>query len=184
MKMAGWIDQAPGGYPRFNEQSPGRIDWAGIRLGWNSVPIDLWRKAECSEGAIQMTESAVRLTRVLAIDDSPEFLSSLQSFFATIPDFYLVGTAQSGSEALALVQKLQPDLVLMDLQMPGMNGLETTLEIRRHFPGLAVVIVTAHELPGLRQACHENGACDFVKKSRLYQDLPDVLAEFLISRAD
>jgi DNA-binding NarL/FixJ family response regulator len=120
---------------------------------------------------------------VLAIDDSPEFLSSLQSFFETIPDFCLVGTGQSGSEALALVQKLQPDLVLMDLQMAGMNGLETTSEIQRHLPGLAVVIVTAHEMPGLRQLCHENGACDLVKKSRLYQDLPDVLAKFLISRA-
>jgi len=131
-----------------------------------------------------MTESAVRLTRVLAIDDSPEFLSSLQSFFETTPDFYLVGTARSGPEALTLAQELRPDLVLMDLQMPGMNGLEATSKIRRSFPEITVVIVTAHEMPGLRQVCHENGACDFVKKSRLYQDLPDVLAEFLISRAD
>jgi DNA-binding NarL/FixJ family response regulator len=130
-----------------------------------------------------MAQSAVKHTRVLAIDDSPEFLSSLQSFFETIPDFCLVGTARSGSEALARVQELQPDLVLMDLQMAGMNGLETTSEIRRHFPGLAVVIVTAHEMPGLRQVCHDNGARDFVKKSRLYQDLPDVLAKFLSSRA-
>ena len=105
-----------------------------------------------------MAESAVKHTRVLAIDDSQEFLSSLRSFFETIPDFCLVGTARSGSEALALVKELQPDLVLMDLQMAGMNGLETTSEIRRHFPALAVVIVTAHEMPGLPQVCHENGA--------------------------
>jgi two-component system, NarL family, response regulator DesR len=130
-----------------------------------------------------MAQSAVKHTRVLAIDDSPEFLFSLQSFFETTPDFCLVGTALSGSEALALIQKLQPDLVLMDLQMAGMNGLETTSEIRCHFPGLAVVIVTAHEMPGLRQVCHDNGAHDFVRKSRLYQDLPDVLARFLSSRA-
>ena len=130
-----------------------------------------------------MAQSAVRHTRVLAIDDSPEFLSSLQSFFETLADFCLVGTARSGSEALALVQELQPDLVLMDLQMAGMNGLETTSEIQRHFPGLAVVIVTAHEMPGLRQVCHDNGARDLVRKSRLYQDLPDVLARFLSSRA-
>ena len=130
-----------------------------------------------------MVQSAVRPARVLAIDDSPEFLSSLQSFFKTTPDFYLVGTARSGPEALILAQELRPDLVLMDLQMAGMNGLEATSKIRDRFPDMAVVIVTAHEMPGLRQVCHENGACDFVKKSRLYQDLPDALAKFLISRA-
>lgn len=130
-----------------------------------------------------MIPGAVRHIRVLAIDDSPEFLSNLESFFETTPDFCLIGTGQSGHEALALVPELHPDLVLMDLQMAGMNGLETTSAIRHRFPGMAVVIVTAHEAPGLRQVCHANGACDFVKKSRLYQDLPDVLARFLTSRA-
>ena len=129
-----------------------------------------------------MIPGAVRHTRVLAIDDSPEFLSNLASFFEVTPDFCLIGTARSGHEAIALVPELHPDLVLMDLQMEGMNGLEATSAIRRRFPGIAVVILTAHEVPGLRQVCHENGACDFVKKSRLYQDLPDVLARFLIAR--
>lgn len=130
-----------------------------------------------------MTPGAVRHTRVLAIDDSQEFLSSLEAFFETIPGFCLIGTARSGHEALALVPELHPDLVLMDLQMEGMNGLEATSEIRHRFPTMAVVIVTAHEIPGLRQVCHENGACDFLRKSRLYQDLPAVLTRFLISRA-
>src|SRR5689334_25418075 len=89
-------------------------------------------------------ESIVRHSRVLAIDDSPEFLSSLQSFFETTPDFCLVGAARSGSEALALAQELRPDLVLMDLQMAGMNGLEATSKIRHRFPEITVVIVTAH----------------------------------------
>lgn len=129
-----------------------------------------------------MLPGAVKHTRVMAIDDSPEFLSSLQSFFEMTPGFRLVGTARSGHEALALVHELHPDLVLMDLQMAGMNGLEATSEIRHRFPGMAVVIITAHELPGLRQVCHENGACDFVKKSRLYQELPDALERFLLSR--
>ncbi|PYP90847.1 MAG: hypothetical protein DMG65_10085 [Candidatus Angelobacter sp. Gp1-AA117] len=129
-----------------------------------------------------MVQTAVRHTRVLAIDDSPEFLSSLRAFFETTPDFCLVGAARSGDEALALAQELRPDLVLMDLQMTGMNGLEATSEIRQRFPEIAVVIITAHEIPGLQQVCHESGACDFVKKSRLYQDLPEVLARFLSSR--
>ena len=131
-----------------------------------------------------MVQSTVRQARVLAIDDSPEFLSSLQSFFETTPDFCLVGTAQSGREGLELARKLHPDLVLMDLQMTGMNGLEATSLIRRRFPEIAVVIITAHEIPNLRQVCHTSGACDFVKKSRLNQELPDVLARFLVSRQE
>ena len=124
-----------------------------------------------------MVETTVKPARVLAIDDSPEFLSSLQSFFETTPDFCLVGTAQSGCEGLELAQKLHPDLVLMDLQMAGMNGLEATAEIRRRFPEMAIVIITAHEMPGLRQICHRNGACAVVRKSRLHQELPEVLAK-------
>jgi DNA-binding NarL/FixJ family response regulator len=130
-----------------------------------------------------MIQSTVRHIRVLAIDDSPEFLFSLQSFFETTSDFSLVGIAHSGHEGLDLAQKLHPDLVLMDLQMAGMNGLEATSEIRRRFPEVAVVIITAHEMPGLRQICHTSGACDLVRKSTLHHDLPDVLARFLSSRA-
>jgi len=129
-----------------------------------------------------MVQSAVRYTRVLAIDDSFEFLASLRQFFKTEPDFCLIGTARSGDEGLALACELHPDLVLMDLEMVGMDGLQATTEIRRRFPETAVVIITAHEIPGLQHICHENGACDLVKKSRLYQDLPGVLARFLSSR--
>jgi CheY-like chemotaxis protein len=129
-----------------------------------------------------MAHSAVRHIRVLAIDDSPDFLLNLQSFFETTHDFQLMATAANGHEAITLIHELHPDLVLMDLQMAGMNGLEATSEIRRRFPGVAVVIITAHEIPGLRQICHEKGAYDWVKKSRLYQDLPGVLAKFLVSR--
>lgn len=129
-----------------------------------------------------MVQSTVRYARVLAIDDSPEFLSSLQSFFEDTPDFCLVGTAQSGYEAIELSQELHPDLVLMDLQMTGMNGLEATSEIRQRFPEIAIVIITAHEMPGLRQICHSSGACDLVRKARLYQELPEALARFLTSR--
>ena len=129
-----------------------------------------------------MSPSALKSVQVVAIDDSPEFLSSLESFFETAPDFQLVATAQDGHGALALAEELHPDLVLIDLQMAGMTGLEATAEIRRRFPEIVVVIITGHELPGLRQICHNHGACDLVKKARLYQDLPEVLARCLSSQ--
>ena len=128
-----------------------------------------------------MVQSTVRQARVLAIDDSPEFLSSLESFFETLPDFCLVGTAGTGHEGIELARKLRPDLVLMDLQMVGMSGLETTSVIRSRFPEMAVVIITSHEMPGLREVCRDHGACDLVRKSRLDRELPDVLAKFLVS---
>ena len=129
-----------------------------------------------------MSQSALRCVRVVAIDESPEFLSNLQSFFETTPNFELVATAQNGHGALALAEQLHPDLALIDLQMAGMTGLKATAEIRRRFPEIVVVIITGHELPGLRQICRNHGACDLVKKSRLYQDLPNVLARCLSSR--
>ena len=130
-----------------------------------------------------MTQIALQHCRVVAVDDSPEFLSSLQSFFESTSDFQLVATAADGLGALALVEQLHPDLVLMDLQMTGMSGLEATAEIRRRFPEVVVVIITAHEFPGLRQVCCDGGARDVIKKSMLHQQLPDVLAKFCSRRS-
>ena len=129
-----------------------------------------------------MLQSALQYCRVVAVDDSPEFLSNLRSFFESASDFQLVATAGDGRGALALVEQFHPDLVLMDLQMAGMSGLEATAEIRRRFPKTVVVIITAHEFPGLRQICCDGGAHDVVKKSMLHHELPDVLAKFLSSR--
>jgi len=126
-----------------------------------------------------MPLSTARHARVLAIDDSPEFLAVIHSFFDAKPNFKLVATAQSGLDAVRLVEELHPDLVLMDLQMAGMNGLEATSEIRSRFPETQVVIITGYDIPGLRQICCDSGAADFVAKPRLNRELPDVLARFL-----
>jgi len=126
-----------------------------------------------------MPTSTARHARVLAIDDSPEFLAVIHSFFDAKPNFQLVATAQSGLDAVRLVEELHPDLVLMDLQMAGMNGLEATSEIRSRFPETQVVIITGYDIPGLRQIFCDSGAADFVAKPRLNRELPDVLARFL-----
>lgn len=132
-----------------------------------------------------MLQCGVKHLRILVVDDSPAFVRTLCAFLENCPNcpnVKIVGLADNASQALVTIGELQPDLVLMDLQMAGMNGLEATSEIRHRFPGMAVVIVTSHEVPGLERVCHESGACGFVKKSRLYEDLPDVLARFLISQ--
>jgi len=129
-----------------------------------------------------MPQIEPKLGRVLAVDDSPAFLHTLCSFLEGDPVFEIVATAHSGQEAIGAVKRSSPHVVLMDLQMPGMNGLEATVELHQHFPELPVIILTAHDLPMLREACREHGAYAFVTKGQLSRHLPPLLAKALLSR--
>jgi len=83
--------------------------------------------------------------RVLIADDQAITRSGLQTLLATLPDIEVVGEAVDGAEALNLVDELQPDVVLMDLRMPGMNGIEATRRIHRASPHLAILVLTVFE---------------------------------------
>jgi CheY-like chemotaxis protein len=128
-----------------------------------------------------MPRIAAKHVRVLAVDDSPAFLHTLCSFLEGDPIFEIVATAQSGREALSAVKRCCPQVVLMDLQMPEMNGLEATVELHHYFPELPVIILTAHDLPTLPDACREHGAYAFLAKGQLSQHLPALLAKAFLS---
>jgi DNA-binding NarL/FixJ family response regulator len=105
--------------------------------------------------------------RILLVDDSPEFLEAVAHFLATEPEIEVVGRASSGRSALEQVSRLQPDLVLMDLAMPEMNGLEATRRIKSQPDTPCVVILTLHdnfEYRAQAAAVHADG---FVPKSEL-----------------
>jgi len=123
-----------------------------------------------------MLQCAAKHLRILVVDDSPAFVRTLCAFFENDPNVEIVGIASSGHQALVTVGELQPDLVLMDLQMPGMSGLEATQVLSRRFPKIPVVMVTAHDMPGLRQVCKDSGAYEFATKDRLSVELPAILA--------
>ncbi len=129
-----------------------------------------------------MVQCAAKYLRILVVDDSPAFLRTICAFFENHPRVEIVGTASSGHQALVRVGELLPNLVLMDLQMPGMNGLEATRAIGRRFPAIPVVMLTAHDMPGLRQVCKDSGAYEFAAKDRLSVELPAILAQVLPSR--
>jgi CheY-like chemotaxis protein len=130
----------------------------------------------------KMPQTEAKHVRVLAVDDSPAFLHTLCSFLEGDPIFEIVATAQSGQEALGAVKRWSPHVVVMDLQMPGMNGLEATVQLHQHFPELPVIILTAHDLPTLREACMEHGAYAFLTKGQLSKHLPALLARALLPR--
>ena len=128
-----------------------------------------------------MQQCPVKYLRILVVDDSPAFIRTLCSFFEKNPVAEVVGTAGSAYEAFTTVAELHPDLVLMDLQMPGMNGLEATAVLHQRFPAIPVVVLTAHDVPGLRQACQESGASAFATKGRLSVELPAILARIRLN---
>ena len=81
---------------------------------------------------------------VLLVDDHVVVRQGLKALFADEPDIEVVGEANNGREALALVPDLQPDVVLMDISMPGLNGIEATRQLRQRYPEIKVVVLSMH----------------------------------------
>ena len=82
---------------------------------------------------------------VLIVDDHPVVRRGVRTLIESTSEFDVVGEADNGFEAIALVEQVGPDIVLMDLSMPVLGGIDTAAELRRRFPGLEVVIFTLHQ---------------------------------------
>jgi DNA-binding NarL/FixJ family response regulator len=113
----------------------------------------------------------------LVVDDSPAYLRALCSFLQEQPNLKVVATAHDGREALALARTLQPELVLLDVLMPEMNGVEAARQLQRQCPATCVVMITGLDAPELRQACLKCGARGFIHKDDLRQQLPRLLQQ-------
>lgn len=107
-----------------------------------------------------------QIIRVLLVDDSVTFLDSAARFLANDPRIEISGRALSGSEAIQQAQRLQPDVVVLDVAMPGMNGLEATRHIKAQPHAPRVIIVTMGDEAEYRAAAHQVGADGFVPKVR------------------
>ena len=83
--------------------------------------------------------------RVLIADDHPLFRHGIQALLNATPDLEVVGEARTGEEVLALAATLQPDVILMDIQMPGINGIEATRRILQESPHIRILMVTMFE---------------------------------------
>jgi DNA-binding NarL/FixJ family response regulator len=107
------------------------------------------------------------------VDDNPTFLRILKSFLdENYPEEMLVvGTASDGNEALVRATEIRPDVVLLDLAMPGLNGLNTIPYLRRLMPEVGIIALTVLSTNGYREAAISAGADDFVPKASLNTDL-------------
>ena len=102
--------------------------------------------------------------RTAIVDDQQLFLDGIRALLDTCPELNVVGTACSGEEALVLVADQQPDVLLLDLSMPGMDGLEVLPLLQRDFPSVKVMMLTVHEDLSLIQSCLQQGAMGYILK--------------------
>ncbi|MCE7979902.1 MAG: DNA-binding response regulator [Caldilinea sp. CFX5] len=109
--------------------------------------------------------------RLLLVDDHQIVRAGLRMLFQAEPDMEIVGEASSGSEALPAVATLQPDVVIMDVAMPGMNGIEATRRIRELSPHTAVLALTMHEDEQYFFAMLNAGAAGYIPKRAAPDDL-------------
>ena len=113
--------------------------------------------------------------KVLTVDDHPILREGIAAIIENHADIVLVGEAANGREAIECFRKVHPDVTLMDLVMPEMNGIDATVAIRKEFPNARIVVLTTYK--GDVQAAHalDAGACGYLLKSTLRKDLLDAI---------
>lgn len=109
--------------------------------------------------------------RVMVADDAPTALNAICAYLELEGGFEIVGTASDGLNLLQQAEMQKPDLVLVDLQMPRMNGLEVAQRVRAMLPGVAVIVFSEFEAAVLKAECVQRGADAFVQKSQMPEQL-------------
>jgi len=109
--------------------------------------------------------------RVLIADDSPTALRSVCDYLEFSGGFEIICTTSDGTNAVQLAEVHKPELALLDLSMPRMNGLEAAKQLRRRFPGLRLIIFSDLNGLSLGDECKRHGADSFVAKSELPERL-------------
>jgi two-component system invasion response regulator UvrY len=113
--------------------------------------------------------------RILIVDDRIFIREALELFVQTQPNLTLVGQAANGEDALTLCKSLNPDVVLIDIVMPGIGGLAAIRYIREFFPTIRVVALTSHETETTREEILEAGAHEFLIKDSTADTLADAI---------
>ena len=115
--------------------------------------------------------------RVAIVDDNPTVRMSLRSILKLEPRLTVVAEAENGSEAIAMVEKHRPDVVLMDIIMPVMNGIDATRIITSKFPSIRVIVYTIHSAESFAAKAFKAGACHFLTKGCSAEEILDEIGE-------
>ncbi len=109
--------------------------------------------------------------RILVAEDDEDYLETLAAVLEADGRFEVAGRARDGREAVALAGRLEPDAVVMDIEMPVLDGVEATRQLQEASPGLPIVAISGHDYEERVLEIREAGAADYVRKSRVEDDL-------------
>jgi two-component system nitrate/nitrite response regulator NarL len=135
------------------------------RLDWNACEhsSDITPK----QGAI----------RILVVDDLPYVREAICALIEAEGVAQIVGQAENGVEALELAAQLQPDLVLMDVNMPVMGGIQAARHMAHHFPGMKIIMMSSEDLPHQCDSCAADGIAGFIFKVAFAREFAAVMHE-------
>ncbi len=114
---------------------------------------------------------------VLIADNSWEFRHLLKRLLRSSSEIEVIGEAKNGREALDLTRQLKPDVVLMDIRMPRLNGLESTKLLREEMPGTEVIVLSLHDIEEYREEALASGACRYIVKRNMVDELIPAIHE-------
>jgi CheY-like chemotaxis protein len=117
--------------------------------------------------------------RILVAEDDEEFLEVIALLLEQDDRFTVAGKARDGHAAVALAEDVSPDAVVMDIEMPVLDGVEATKRLRAAAPDLPIVAVSGHDYEERVLEIRRAGADDYVRKARISDELPRVLAALL-----
>ena len=103
--------------------------------------------------------------RILLADDNPAIRDSLRTLLSRQADWTICGEAENGKMAVEMAERLAPDLVILDLSMPAINGLDAARRIKKTSPDIQIVLFTMHEFPQLQEEAQKAGVNELVAKS-------------------
>ena len=132
----------------------------------------------------QAPSAGKKRIRVLIVDDQPAVRRGLHLRLSLEPEVEVIGEAGDGAEAISLAGSLQPDVVLMDVRMPGMDGIEATAALLAVARRSAVVILSLDDSAKTRTRVKEAGAVAFVAKSRMEEELLAVVRRAALGRSE
>jgi len=113
--------------------------------------------------------------KALLVDDQLEFRESLRDLLASVPDVEIVGEAGNGEKAIAIALDTRPDIILMDIRMPGVDGIAATMAIRKAWPDARILVITTFDDDRLIQEAIGAGATGYVLKGTPLDDLVAIL---------